>query len=112
VLTRCRVRLHGSLIGVSSADGQSTFARLAEDATAEAGHPTGECRATLPGSVARVLVAVGDPVEEGTGLVVLEAMKMDHTLRAAGPGRVREIRVRPGQQVDVGDVLVVAEPSG
>ena len=48
---------------------------------------------------------------EGDGLVVLEAMKMEHTLRAHGAGTVREIRSAPGQQVDVGDLLVELEPA-
>jgi len=56
--------------------------------------------------------AVGDVVEDGSGLVVLEAMKMEHTLRATGSGTVREVRAAPGLQVDVGDLLVVTEPLG
>jgi biotin carboxyl carrier protein len=54
---------------------------------------------------------VGDHVDEGSGLVVLEAMKMEHTLRAGGSGTVSRIMCGPGEQVDVGDVLVVVEPS-
>ena len=48
---------------------------------------------------------------EGDGLVVLEAMKMEHTLRADGAGTVSRIDCAPGQQVDVGDLLVALEPS-
>jgi biotin carboxyl carrier protein len=64
----------------------------------------------LPGAITRVLVAVGDVVADGDGLVVLEAMKMEHTLRSGGAGTVTEILCAPGVQVDVGDVLVVVEP--
>jgi 3-methylcrotonyl-CoA carboxylase alpha subunit len=42
--------------------------------------------------------------------VVLEAMKMEHTLRAGGPGTVGAVLCAPGDQVDVGDLLVVVEP--
>ena len=53
---------------------------------------------------------MGDVVEDGGALVVLEAMKMEHTLRASGRGTVREVLHAPGEQVDVGDLLVAMEP--
>jgi biotin carboxyl carrier protein len=73
------------------------------------GHPGGGQRlvAPMPGKVAAVLVAVGQPVERGAGLVVLEAMKMENEFRATGSGIVTEIRVSPGQTVNAGDLLVV-----
>jgi acetyl/propionyl-CoA carboxylase alpha subunit len=111
VLTHERVRSHGHELCVSSPQGQSSFSFLeeGEDEVNEAG--AGECRAPLPGSIAKVLVALGDQVEDGTGLVVLEAMKMEHTLRAAGTGIVAEILAAPGDQVDVGQLLVRLDPS-
>jgi biotin carboxyl carrier protein len=57
------------------------------------------------------MVAVGDVVKDGDGLVVLEAMKMEHTLRTGGAGTVAQVLCAPGQQVDGGDVLVVVEPA-
>jgi acyl-CoA carboxylase subunit alpha len=95
---------------VNGPEGQSTFALRTEDDPDDRGGVAGECRAPLPGAVTKVLVAVGDTVAEGEGLVVLEAMKMEHTLRAAGAGSVRRIVTEPGQQVDVGDLLVELEP--
>jgi biotin carboxyl carrier protein len=73
------------------------------------GHPGGGQRlvAPMPGKVVAVLVAVGQAVERGAGLVVLEAMKMENEFRAAGRGTVAEIHVRPGQAVNAGDLLVV-----
>jgi len=73
------------------------------------GRATGGQRlvAPMPGKVAAVLVAVGQPVERGTGLVVLEAMKMENEFRAAGSGVVTEVHVSPGQAVNAGDLLVV-----
>jgi acetyl/propionyl-CoA carboxylase alpha subunit len=108
---RYRVRLepHGAF--VNGPEGQSTFALRAEDDAAERGGVAGECRAPLPGSVTKVLVSVGDVVAEGDGLVVLEAMKMEHTLRALGAGTVRAVHGAPGRQVDVGDLLVEMEPA-
>jgi 3-methylcrotonyl-CoA carboxylase alpha subunit len=82
-----------------------------EDDADERGGVAGECRAPLPGAVTKVLVGEGDAVEEGDGLVVLEAMKMEHTLRANGAGTVGQVHCAPGQQVDVHDLLVTVEPA-
>ena len=81
---------------MSSADGQVTFG-IVDDDVAEGGSvATYECRAPLPGSVTKVLVGVGQAVAEGEGLVVLEAMKMEHTLRAAASGQVAQVRAEAG----------------
>jgi len=63
-------------------------------------------KAPMPGLVVRVQVEAGQPVAAGSGVVVLEAMKMENELRAAGPGVVRTVRVRPGEAVEKGQVLV------
>jgi propionyl-CoA carboxylase alpha chain len=96
---------------VNGPEGQSTFALRSEDDPDDRSGVAGECRAPLPGAVTKVLVAVGDTVAEGDGLVVLEAMKMEHTLRADGAGTVSRVLTEPGQQVDVGDLVVELEPS-
>jgi acetyl/propionyl-CoA carboxylase alpha subunit len=95
---------------VNGPEGQSTFALRAEDDPDERGGVAGECRAPLPGAITKILVAVGDTVAEGDGLVVLEAMKMEHTLRAHGAGIVSQVHAAAGQQVDVGELLVVVDP--
>jgi propionyl-CoA carboxylase alpha chain len=74
--------------------------------------PAGSAVAPMPGGVARVNVAVGDHVQAGQDLVVLEAMKMEHTVRAAIEGTVAEVMVEPGTQVESGQVLVVLEEIG
>jgi propionyl-CoA carboxylase alpha chain len=96
---------------VNGPEGQSTFALRTEDDADDRSGVAGECRAPLPGAVTKVLVAVGDTVGEGDGLVVLEAMKMEHTLRTDGAGTVSRVLTEPGQQVDVGDLLVELAPS-
>jgi acyl-CoA carboxylase subunit alpha len=111
VRRRHRVRLSAHGAAVNGPEGQSSFTRRAEDDADERGGVAGECRAPLPGSVSKVLVAEGDTVAEGDGLVVLEAMKMEHTLRANGSGVVARVACAPGQQVDVHDLLVSVEPA-
>jgi biotin carboxyl carrier protein len=63
--------------------------------------------APMPGKVVAVLAAVGQAVEPGAGLVVLEAMKMENEFRATSGGVVAEVHVAPGQAVNAGDLLVV-----
>ena len=73
----------------------------------------GALTAPIPGVVVRVNIEVGDKVAPDDALVVLEAMKMEHTVRAVDAGVVAEVRVTVGQQVSGGDVVaVVEEPPG
>ena len=69
----------------------------------------GSLVAPMPGAVVRVLVEAGVTVAKGDPLVVLEAMKMEHTVASPADGTVGEVRVAAGQQVDAGSVLVVVE---
>jgi propionyl-CoA carboxylase alpha chain len=108
---RYRVRHSAHRADVNGPEGQSTFALRTEDDPDERGGVAGECRAPLPGAITKVFVSVGDAVAEGGGLVVLEAMKMEHTLRANGAGTVAAVHCAPGQQVDVNDLLVLVEPA-
>ena len=66
-------------------------------------------KAPMPGKVTHIAVAVGQAVEPGDGLIVLEAMKMENEFKALAEGTVREIRVQVGQVVNPGDVLLVIE---
>jgi pyruvate carboxylase subunit B len=66
----------------------------------------GVLKAPMPGLVVRIHVAAGGAVQAGSGVLVLEAMKMENELRAAAPGVVRALRVQPGQAVEKGQVLV------
>ena len=63
----------------------------------------------MPGKVIAVLVAEGDSVEKGQGLVIVEAMKMENEVRSPINGQVREIRVKPGETVEAGAVLLIVE---
>jgi biotin carboxyl carrier protein len=63
-------------------------------------------RAPMPGLVVRVLVETGQQVAAGTGLVVLEAMKMENELKAPAAGTVSLVRAEAGAAVEKGQVLV------
>jgi biotin carboxyl carrier protein len=61
--------------------------------------------APMPGKIIRLLVNVGDEVEAGEGLVVVEAMKMQNEIRSPKKGRVERLQAKEGQAVNAGDVL-------
>lgn len=66
-----------------------------------------QIKAPMPGRIVSVSAAVGDSVQSGQGVVVIEAMKMENELRAQSSGLVKEIRVGEGDTVDKNAVLVV-----
>jgi len=66
----------------------------------------GGLAAPMPGKVIAVLVAAGAAVERGAPLVIMEAMKMEHTIAAPGAGTVKEILYAVGEQVDEGAELI------
>jgi biotin carboxyl carrier protein len=83
--------------------------RLRAAAAAKRGGVSGaekSIMAPMPGRVAKVLVAVGDEVAAGQGVIVVEAMKMENELRAKGPGRVAEIHVKAGEAIEAGARLI------
>ena len=65
--------------------------------------------AHITGTVWKIEVEVGDNVEEGDTVVILESMKMEMPVEAEDPGVVREILVSEGESVSEGDTLVVLE---
>jgi biotin carboxyl carrier protein len=69
----------------------------------------GTLKAPMPGLVLRVQVAPGQNVAAGTGVIVLEAMKMENELKAVGAGVVRSVRVSAGEAVEKGQVLIEFE---
>jgi propionyl-CoA carboxylase alpha chain len=109
VRRRCAVALHADVADVDSPLGASSYTVVPRFPDHSHDHAAGSLVAPMPGSVVRVLVDVGATVESGQPLVVLEAMKMEHTVAAPGDGTVGEVRVAAGQQVEAGAVLVVFE---
>jgi len=72
-------------------------------------HGSAEIIAPMPGKVVRVLVEAGQEVEAGTGLVVVEAMKMQNEMKSPRAGNVVSINVSAGDTVEAGTLLAVIE---
>ncbi|MCZ4282512.1 acetyl/propionyl/methylcrotonyl-CoA carboxylase subunit alpha [Kiloniella laminariae] len=70
---------------------------------------TGGLRAPMPGKIVKLFAAAGDLVERGAPLLVLEAMKMEHTILAPVKGKITAFLAQEGDQVDDGDSLVELE---
>jgi acetyl/propionyl-CoA carboxylase alpha subunit len=112
------VARNGDIIYVSV--GASRFRLRVPERGAESAHPAegtpekaeGTIKAPMPGRVIKVKVAEGNVVESGDGLVVVEAMKMEHEMRAAGKAIVKKVYVKEGEQVDAFQPLVELQPDG
>ena len=72
-------------------------------------HGVAQILAPMPGKVVRVQLEAGATVEKGTGVVVVEAMKMQNEMKSPRDGVVVSIKVKPGDTVNAGDVLAVVE---
>ena len=91
------------------APGRAAAKKPARAATAAgaAGDGSGNVTAPMQGTIVKILVEVGQAVEAGQAVVVLEAMKMENQIAAEKTGTVKEIKVTTGDTVGAGDVVVV-----
>ena len=71
--------------------------------------PVGGCIAPMPGKVIELRVAEGEPVKAGQVLLIMEAMKMEHSVTAPRDGTVSQVSVVAGEQVDADALLVVVD---
>jgi propionyl-CoA carboxylase alpha chain len=97
----------GREIYVDGPDGSSTFSAVERFPLPGMKLEPGSLVAPLPGTIVRIGVSVGDHVTSGQSLVAIEAMKMEHEIRAGGSGVVAEVAVKTGDQVESGRLLVV-----
>lgn len=68
-----------------------------------------EIKTAMPGKVVRIVAEVGQAVEKGSSVIVVEAMKMQNEMKSPIDGIVKEIKVNEGSTVNAGEVLVVIE---
>ncbi|HEY2878634.1 acetyl/propionyl/methylcrotonyl-CoA carboxylase subunit alpha [Nocardioides sp.] len=109
VATTYDVRITGERVDVDAPSGHvalTVVPRFTDPADAVAG---GSLLAPMPGTVVSVAVAKGDDVATGEPVLIIEAMKMQHTVSAPQAGTVTDLSVRPGDQVAAGEVLAVVE---
>ncbi len=104
-----RVHRRDGVHHVDGPAGSSTLVELPRFPAAGIDEEPGSLHAPMPGRVVRVHVSEGDEVADGQLLVVMEAMKMEHTLRAPFAGVVTGVRATEGDQVEADAVLVIVE---
>jgi biotin carboxyl carrier protein len=99
------------IVGAAHYDVALTDPKRLRGASSASGH-TGKAAyitAPMPGKVVRLLVDVGDQIEAGTGIAVIEAMKMQNELKSPKAGTVVAINAQVGATVNGGNVLAVVE---
>ncbi len=99
----------GAVVAGGAAAGAARPRRSAGGAAGGAGGGSGAVSVPMQGTIVKVLVEVGQEVEAGATVCVLEAMKMENNIAAEKAGTVKEIKVSPGDSVGAGDVVVVIE---
>lgn len=109
VRTSHEVRISGHRVDVDSPWGHLALTRVPRFVDPADVVASGSLLAPMPGTVVRVAVEPGASVEAGDTVLVLEAMKMQHTVSAPAAGTVTEINVRTGAQVAAGEVLAVVD---
>jgi biotin carboxyl carrier protein len=72
-------------------------------------HGPKKLTAPMPGKIVRVLVRPGDEVEAGSGVLVMEAMKMQNEIKSPKKGTIQKVLVSEGAAVNAGDVLAIVE---
>ena len=71
----------------------------------------GDLAAPMPGKITKVLKKSGEAVTAGEAVLVMEAMKMEYTLKSEGPGQIDSVLCQVGDQVTLGKVLVKINPN-
>jgi acetyl-CoA/propionyl-CoA carboxylase, biotin carboxylase, biotin carboxyl carrier protein len=100
----------GPVVGVAAGSAAAApKAKRAASAGGAAAGGSGSVAVPMQGTIVKVLVEIGQSVEAGAPVVVLEAMKMENHINAEKTGVVKEIKVKAGDTVGAGDVVVVIE---
>jgi acetyl-CoA/propionyl-CoA carboxylase biotin carboxyl carrier protein len=94
---------------VAAGGGPARSAGPKRPKAAASGAGSGTVAVPMQGTIVKVLITVGDAVEVGQTVCVLEAMKMENNVNAEKAGTVKEVRVQAGESVGPGDVIAVIE---
>ena len=112
-------RRHDTFMAASVMHGDREYvARLAPPLSTDSMNPTlhltneDSLESPMPGKILKLNVGAGERVEEGQALAVVEAMKMEFTVRAPHEGRVKKVNYEQGAQVAAGDVLIELTADG
>jgi pyruvate carboxylase subunit B len=92
-------------------EGEARFEREAPGHRSRREVSPGSLSSPMPGTVVKVLVSIGDRVESGSDLLVVEAMKMEIKISTPVAGTVRAIHADEGDSCDAGQVLAEIEPA-
>jgi acetyl-CoA/propionyl-CoA carboxylase biotin carboxyl carrier protein len=106
---RYSLRLWVPDLGMVAASGRVAARPKRAAGSSVAGSGSGQVAVPMQGTIVKVLVAVGDVVEVGQAICLLEAMKMENAVNAEKDGVIKEVRVSAGDSVGAGDVVAVIE---
>ena len=106
---RFSVRLWVPELGTAPVPGRAGVRPKRAATHAVSGTGSGQVTVPMQGTIVKVLVSVGDVVEVGQSICLLEAMKMENAVAAEKDGVVKEVRVSAGDSVGAGDVVAVIE---
>ena len=106
---QARVMFAGERVFVHTMDYSVGLTRKPRFPDLFAAVPEGGCIAPMPGKVIELRIAEGDAVQAGQVLLIMEAMKMEHTVTAPHDGTIAQVTVSAGDQVDADALLVVVE---
>ncbi|MFF4378371.1 acetyl/propionyl/methylcrotonyl-CoA carboxylase subunit alpha [Kitasatospora sp. NPDC001547] len=106
-----RIARYGDRVHVDTPAGGTALTALPRFPDPAVRTDPGALLAPMPGTVVRVVAAVGETVAAGQPLLVLEAMKMEHRVAAPADGTLVELLAAPGRQVETGTLLAVVQPA-
>ena len=99
----------GQMVSAGPAKAKKPARAASSGGGAAGGSGSGDVVVPMQGTIVKVLVEVGQDVEAGQSVVVLEAMKMENQIQAEKSGKVKEVKVKAGDTVGSGDIVVVIE---
>lgn len=110
--SKCSVAEHDGIHTLFTQQSSFKFTEVKPDlGDSSSSSSEGSLNAPMNGTIVTLLVEQGQPVAEGDALLVMEAMKMEHTIRAPAAGMVQEFYFQPGNLVDGGAELLAFEAS-